>query len=76
MRMLLPLLGICTISCRDTPEPPKPPPPRVPVGLVGDWIRIAPAHLRGYTLTLRADSSAVGIVPWSNGRLASVVSQK
>ena len=72
MRALLLLIAILTIACRDAPEPPKPPTPRAPVGLVGDWVRIAPAHLRGDTLTLRADSSAVGIVPWSNGRLASI----
>jgi hypothetical protein len=72
MRALLPLVATLAIACRDAPEPPKPPAPRAPVGLVGDWLRIAPASLRGDTLTLRADSSAVGIIPWGNGRLAII----
>jgi len=71
MRTLLPLVVALTVSCREAP-PPRPSPARLPVGLLGDWVRIAPTSLRGDTLTLRADSSASGIIPWSNGRLAVV----
>jgi hypothetical protein len=72
MRALLPLVATLTIACRDAPKPTKPPSGRPPVGLVGDWVRIAPTSLRGDTLTLRADSSAAGVIPWGNGRLAII----
>ena len=44
MRALLLSIAIFAIACRDAPEPPKPPTPRTPVGLVGDWVRVAPAR--------------------------------
>ena len=74
MRMLLLFAAGLAMACtRDVPPAPLEPAPRSAVGLVGDWVRIAPTSLRGDTLTLRVDSTALGIVPWaSNGRLAIV----
>ncbi len=77
VRTLL-LLGACLVmACtRDVPPKPLPPTPRSSVGLVGDWLRVAPTSLRGDTLTLRPDSTALGIIPWSNGRLAIITRWK
>jgi hypothetical protein len=49
-------------SAPDTLAPPAPPP--APVGLYGDWLRVAPPALAGDTLRLSADSTAAGVVPW------------
>jgi len=38
--------------------------PRLPAGLIGQWLVVAPYALSGDTLTLRADSTATGIIPW------------
>jgi hypothetical protein len=61
------LLAMPFTGCRS--EQGLPPPlaanaPRAPVALIGDWVRVAPATLRGDTLSLRADSSARGVIPW------------
>jgi hypothetical protein len=57
-----------SIACRgETPVPVRSATndaPRVPVGLMGDWIRIAPAEFAGDTLSLRPDSTATGLIPW------------
>lgn len=45
---------------------------RAPIGLVGEWVRLAPKAFAGDTLTLREDSTASGVMPWRNGRLARV----
>jgi len=50
-------------------EPLKPQPA---LALVGNWLRVAPEHLKGDTLRLRADSSAEGIIPWPPNKFASV----
>jgi hypothetical protein len=39
-------------------------PPPAPVGLYGEWLRVAPPALAGDTLRLAADSTASGVVPW------------
>ena len=72
MRMLLPFVAGLAMACtRDVPPKARKPSPRSAVGLVGDWVRVAPTSLRGDTLTFRADSTAFGIVPW-DGRLTIV----
>lgn len=69
-RMLL-ITILAVVACaRDVPPPPVAT-ARPAVGLVGDWLRVAPDSLRGDTLILRADSTALGVVPWQ-GRLAII----
>lgn len=50
--------------------------PRPPVGLFGDWVHTAPAALQGDTLSLRADSTARGLIPWDEKRAARVTRWK
>lgn len=56
------------------PDTPKPTVsrPRPPVGLYGQWIQVAPQARAGDTLRLNADSTARGVITWSDGRLARI----
>jgi hypothetical protein len=49
-------------TATDTLDLPAPPP--APVGLYGEWLRVAPSDLAGDTLRLSADSTAAGVIPW------------
>ena len=73
------LLGALACTAGETrPIVPRTPPssPRLAIGLVGDWVRFAPTNLRGDTLTLRADSTAAGVIPWGDGRYARIARWK
>ncbi len=49
-----------------------PQPPPAPIGLYGDWLRVAPPALAGDTLRLSADSTAAGVIPWPPQGLARI----
>jgi hypothetical protein len=51
-------------ACKSDEPPAVPPKPRPPTALIGSWERQAPRALRGDTLTLRADSTANGLILW------------
>jgi hypothetical protein len=65
LRAVVPLVAIAA-GCTQAPEPPRvPEPPRPPVGFIGDWVRLTPRRLQGDTLSLRADSTADGVILWN-----------
>lgn len=69
--IVLALLAACRGSEQTVAEKDSLPPiPRVPIAFVGNWLRVAPARLRGDTIQLLADSSARGVIPWPPNRLA------
>jgi hypothetical protein len=41
----------------------QPTPPPEPIGLYGEWLRVAPRALAGDTLRLSPDSTAFGVIP-------------
>jgi hypothetical protein len=73
MRCIL-AVAMLLVACVDKESAPKValPAPRPPLGLIGDWVRVAPQSLRGDTLSLRADSTARGLIPWYNDSLARI----
>jgi hypothetical protein len=67
-------LAVLLVACTKEPveEAAEPFVPTPPVAFLGDWIRIAPAAIRGDTLRLRADSTADGVIPWPPNRMARI----
>jgi hypothetical protein len=50
----------------------QPTPPPEPIGLYGEWLRVAPRALAGDTLRLSPDSTAFGVIPWPPQGLARI----
>lgn len=61
-----------SVANRDTSVPNLPHPP---IGFVGRWAQVHPDAMRGDTLTLRADSTADGIIVWRDGRHLARISR-
>jgi hypothetical protein len=82
MRLLVFFIVLWTLACAGNTESgdvaeavadtlaPQPPPS--PIGLYGDWLRVAPPALAGDTLRLAADSTAAGVIPWPPQGLARI----
>jgi hypothetical protein len=79
MRYRILIVAACLSGCNGKEEPrvaEAAVTPRPPVGLYGDWVHVAPAALRGDTLSLRPDSTARGLIPWDEKRAARVTRWK